>query len=95
MQAAPQESLAQAVTDSALTQEQADTILTQMAGRYEWMLDHATAGYGKMSGHSGMMGKLGGMMGRRFGQQGSDGQVTPGQCPHNMYNSATESQPKP
>lgn len=52
------DALAQAVTDEVLTQEQADTMLAQMEGRYEWMLDNmgAGAGYGMMGGGRGMMG---------------------------------------
>ena len=70
---AHQDSLAQAVQDGVLTQSQADSILAQMAGRYEWMLDNMGNGEmmseceemhesGMMNG-SGMM-DGGGMMGR-------------------------------
>jgi hypothetical protein len=52
LETAHQENLAQAVTDSALTQEQADNVLAQMAGRYEWMLDNMGSG-GMMSGQYG------------------------------------------
>lgn len=48
LETAHQNSLAQAVTDGTLTQEQADSILAQMAGRYEWMLDNM--GNGNMMG---------------------------------------------
>jgi hypothetical protein len=68
LEAAHKDSLTQAVTDGYLTQEQADGILSQMAGRYEWMLDNAGAGYGMMGGRGGMMGGRGGMMGAYGGQ---------------------------
>lgn len=48
LETAHQESLAQAVSDGVLTQAQADTILAQMSGRYEWMLDNM--GGGRISG---------------------------------------------
>jgi len=75
LESAHQAGLAQAVADGALTQEQADAMLSQMAGRYEWMLDNMGAGAGY-----GMMGWRGGMMGRFYGQQGSNGQFPPGGC---------------
>ena len=89
LETAHQTSLAQAVTDGALTQEQADSILTQMSGRYEWMLDNMGSG-------TGMMGGRGGMMGGYYGQQGADGGFTPGGCQGN-WNSSTNrpAQPKP
>lgn len=91
LETAHQNSLAQAITDGALTQEQADSILAQMDGRYEWMLDNMGAGYGMMGGQYG----AGGMMGRNFGQQGSNGQFTPGGCHGNWNGSPTTQQPKP
>ena len=54
--------LAQAVADGVLTQEQADTMLSQMAGNYEWMLENMSSGAG-----NGMMGGRGGMMGGASG----------------------------
>jgi len=65
--------LAQAVADGYLTQEQADSMLAQMTGRYEWMIDNAGAGYGMMGRH---------------GQQGSNGQFVPGGC-HGNWAGAT------
>ena len=54
LETAHQQSLDQAVADGVLTQEQADSILANMAGRYEWMLDNmgagSGAGYGPGSG---------------------------------------------
>lgn len=79
LELAHKDSLAQAVTDGYLTQEQADGILSQMAGRYEWMLDNAGVGYGMMGGRGGMMG----------GQFGSGG------CHGNWNNGTTDQQPKP
>ncbi len=62
LETAHKDSLAQAVTDGVLTQEQADNILTQMAGRYEWMLDNA--GFGQAAGgRGGMMNGQGGCQG--------------------------------
>jgi len=79
---AHQAGLAQAVTDGVLTQEQADTMLSQMEGRYEWMLDNmgAGAGYGRM---------MGGFSGRR----GSNGQFTPGGCHGNFAPAASQNTP--
>lgn len=79
LEAAHTDSLNQAVADGYLTQEQADGILSQMAGRYEWMLDNAGAGYGMMGGRGGMMG----------GQFGSGG------CHGNWNNGTTDQQPRP
>ena len=90
LETAHKDSLTQAVTDSYLTQEQADSILTQMAGRYEWMLDNAGAGYGMMGGYGGR----GGMMGGFYGQPNGSGQFTPGAC-HGNWNGNTNAQPKP
>jgi len=54
LETAHQQSLDKAVADGVLTQEQADSILANMAGRYEWMLDNmgarSEAGYGPGSG---------------------------------------------
>jgi hypothetical protein len=87
LESAHQAGLAQAVTDGILTQEQADAMSTQMAGRYEWMIDNmgAGAGYGMMSGRGGMMGG--------FGQQGSGGQFAPGGCHGNFAPSASQNKP--
>ena len=46
LESAHQQSLDQAVADGVLTQEQADSILANMAGRYEWMLENMAAGSG-------------------------------------------------
>ena len=91
LETAHKDSLAQAVSDGYLTQEQADSILTQMAGRYEWMLDNAGAGYGMMGGYGGR----GGMMGGFNGQQNGSDQFTPGACHGNWNGSTTDQQPKP
>lgn len=76
---AHQVGLSQSVADGILTQEQADNMLTQMEGGFEWMLDNmgTGAGYGRM-------GWRGGMMSRSIDQQGSNGQFTPGGC-HGIY----------
>jgi DNA-binding phage protein len=80
LETAHQNSLAQAVTAGVLTQEQADNIFAQMAGRYEWMLDNM--GSGVMMGGQG----AGGMM---------NGQVGSGGCHGNWNGSTTDQQPKP
>ena len=82
LETAHQDALAQAVADGYLTQEQADSILAQMAGRYELMIDNA--GYGMMAGRGGMMG--------HHGQSGSSGQFAPGGC-HGNWNNSTDNQP--
>lgn len=46
--------LAKAVEDGILTQEQADQMLEQMAGQYEWMITNMGSG---MMGGRGMMGR--------------------------------------
>lgn len=58
-----QAGLVQAVKDGKLTQEQADLMLQQMDGQYEWMINNMGAG---MMG-TGAMGNGGGMMGRGSG----------------------------
>lgn len=88
LESAHQAGLAQAVTDGILTQEQADAMLSQMAGRYEWMLDNMGAGAG-----FGMMGGRGGMMGGSFGRQGSGGQFVPGGCHANFAPPASQNKP--
>lgn len=81
LETAHQNSLAQAVTDSALTQEQADSILAQMSGRYEWMLDNMGSGW---------------MMGGQYGAGGMmNGQGGAGGCHGNWNGSTTNQQPKP
>ena len=81
LETAHQESLAQAVTDGALTQEQADNILAQMSGRYEWMLDNMGSG---------------GMMGGQYGAGGMmNGWGGAGGCHGNLNGSPTDAQPKP
>jgi hypothetical protein len=74
LETAHQESLAQAVADGYLTQEQADNILAQMSGRYEWMLDN-------MGSQAGMMGGRGGMM---------NGQGSAGGCHGNWNGTTTD-----
>lgn len=87
LETAHKDALAQAVTDGALTQEQADGILAQMAGRYEWMIDSAGASYGVPGGRGGMMG--------RYSQQDGSGQFVPGGCHGYGYGGLTDQQPKP
>jgi hypothetical protein len=65
LESAHVDGLAQAVADGALTQEQADAMLAQMEGRYEWMLENMFAGGGY------------GMMGGGFGRGGCHGQYAP------------------
>jgi hypothetical protein len=71
------QSLAQAVKDGALTQAQADSIATQMAGRYEWMLDNMGQGGGRggQYGAGRMMNGQAGFGG--CGRFGSSPSVTP------------------
>jgi len=88
LESAHQAGLAQAVADGVLTQEQADTMLSHMAGRYEWMLDNMGTGAGY-----GMMGGRGGMMNRFFGRQDSNGQFTPGGCHGNFAPAASQNKP--
>jgi hypothetical protein len=88
LESAHQAGLAQAVADGALTQEQADAMLGQMAGNYEWMIDNMGAGAG-----SGMMGGRGGMMGGYYGQQSSNGQFATGGCHGNFAPSASQNKP--
>src|SRR4030067_250232 len=87
LETAHQTSLAQAVTDGALTQEQADSILAQIAGRYEWMLDNM--GRGVMMG-----GQVGNMM---YGQYAAGGMMNgqAGGCHGYGTGSGTTQQPKP
>ncbi len=56
IESAHKDSLAQAVKDGVITQAQADTVLAQMAGRYDWMIDHMLTG----TTSGGMMGRFGG-----------------------------------
>lgn len=86
LESAHQAGLAQAVSDGILTQEQADAMLSQMGGRYEWMIDNMGAGYG-------MMGGRGGMMAGYLGQQGSNGQFAPGGCHGNFAPSPSQNKP--
>lgn len=88
LESAHQAGLAQAVSDGILTQEQADAMLSQMAGNYEWMIDNMGAGAGY-----GMMGGRGGMMGGYYGQQGSNGKFAPGGCHGNFAPSASQNKP--
>jgi len=80
LETAHNDALAQAVADGYLTQEQADSMLAQMAGRYEWMIDNTGAGYGMMG---------------RYGQQSGGGQFTPGGCHGNWAGSTTAPQSNP
>ncbi len=50
--------LDQAVSDGALTREQADQMLSQMAGRFEWMLSHMGSGMGPGVGPGGCHGTV-------------------------------------
>jgi hypothetical protein len=87
LETAHQTSLAQAVTDDYLTQDQADSILTQMVGHYEWMLDNM--GRGGMTG-----GQVGNMMDGQYGAGGMmNGQA--GGCHGYGTGSGTTQQPKP
>ena len=88
LESAHQIGLAQAVADGILTQEQADAMFNQMAGRYEWMLDNMGAG-----ADYGMIGERGGMIGSFFGRQGSNGQFTPGGCHGNFAPAASQNRP--
>jgi hypothetical protein len=85
---AHQAGLNQAVTDGILTQEQADAMLSQMTGQYEWMLENmgTGAGFGMMAGH-------GGMMGRYLGQQGGNGRFASGGC-HGSFSGQFQSAPQ-
>lgn len=86
------DALESAVSDGILTQEQADDLLTQMAGRYEWMLDNMSSGTGYATGYR-MMGGLGGMMGRFYNRQSSSDQFGPGGC--HGYSTTSTSQNRP
>jgi hypothetical protein len=77
LETAHKASLAQAVHDGYLTQQQADNFLAQMAGNYGWMIDNAGIGYVMMGGYS--------------GQQGSNNQFVPGGC-HGNWNGSAASQ---
>lgn len=68
LETAHQTSLAQAISDGVLTQEQADSILSQMTGRYDWMLDHMGDG-GMMGGQYGAGGCHGNWNGSAASQQ--------------------------
>ncbi len=75
LETAHKDSLAKAVTDGVITQVQADSILAQMSGRYDWMLDNMGNG-GMMGGQYGPSGMMngqygpGGMMGGQYGPGG-------------------------
>ena len=90
LESAHEAGLSQAVADGVLTQDQANAMLAQMEGRYEWMLDNMTSGsYGY-----GMMRGRGGMMGRFFGRSSSSGgQFGPGGCHGNFVPSASANNP--
>jgi hypothetical protein len=81
LETAHQTGLAQAVKDGALTQAQADSIATQMAGRYEWMLDNMGQGGGRggQYGAGRMMNGQAGMGG--CGRYGSSVTATPAPKP--------------
>jgi hypothetical protein len=85
---AHQAGLSQSVADGILTQEQANDMLMQMDGIYEWMLDNMGTG----AGYS-IMDWRGGMMNRFFDQQGSNGQFTPGGCHANYAPDASQNRP--
>lgn len=87
LEAAHKASLAQAVADGALTQAQADSLLSHMAGRYDWMLDNMNS-YGGTGYGSGMMGGYGGtgygsgmMGGYRRGMMGNWSGAAPAIAP--------------
>jgi hypothetical protein len=91
LETAHQESLAQAVTDGVLTQDQVDSILAQIAWRYEWMLDNMGSGsmMGSQYGPGGMMNGQTGTGGMMNGQYGAGGH-------HGNWNiNNTNQQPKP
>lgn len=75
LETAHEDSLAQAVTDGVVTQEQADSMLAQMADRYDSMLDtmRSTQGQGMMNGRGG---GAGGMMNGQHGAGGCQGTGT-------------------
>lgn len=85
---AHQAGLSQSMADGILTQEQANDMLTQMEGSYEWMLDNM----GTAAGYS-IMDWRGGMMKRFFDQQGSNGQFTPCGCHANYAPDASQNRP--
>lgn len=62
--------LEQAVKDGKLTQEQADLMIQNMAGQYEWMIINMGAGMMGTGGRGGMMGSGNGMMSPGFGSGG-------------------------
>ncbi len=84
-----QDALAQGVADGALTQEQADSILSQMEGHYEWMIENMTSGdgYSMMSGYGSMM------MGRFYNRQDSSSQFSSGGCHGYAAPSASQNRP--
>ena len=53
LETAHTDSLAQAVSDGYLTREQADSLLAQMDGRYEWMLDNLGSATGMLGAGGG------------------------------------------
>ena len=85
LESAHAQALVQAVEAGYLTQEQADSILSHMAGRYELMIDRAAAIYGPRGGYRGMMGGA-------YGLPGADGQFVPGSC-HGYWGDSTPEQP--
>ncbi len=87
LQSAHEQALTQAVEDGYLTQDQADSIFTQMAGRYELMIDRAGVNYGLRGGFRGMMG------GSYW--PGADGQFVPGSCHGDWDDSTTDQQSQP
>ena len=83
LESAHEEALAQAVGEGYLTQEQADSILSHMAGRYEYMIDNAGVNQGMPGGYRGMMGGA-------YYQPGADGQFVPGSCHRDWDDSPTD-----
>lgn len=68
LEAAIKSGLVTAVAQEALTQEQADQMLSNMSGRFDWMLDNM--------GLSGMMGGYYGGSGGQFGSGGCHGNLS-------------------
>jgi hypothetical protein len=79
LEAAHQKSMAQAVTDGALTQAQADSVTVQMAGRYEWMLDNM--GQGRLLGGQYGAGRMMGGQASGCGRYGIGVAATPAPKP--------------
>ena len=79
LETAHQETLDQAVADGVLTQEQADSMLSSISSRYEWMLDNMDSA--RLD--AGPRGRMGGFAGRS------------GDCHAGWNSSPDSSQPRP